>query len=173
MLKEDITISLLNISGEVNLILCDGATLTVTNYMNVTAGSTLNLFWQSAGSGKLTAAAISVLGNVTAPAGEMKQTTGEGGTTFEKCFEHDWGYTNNGDTHTAMCKLCGKAEAAESHKYDSWAPTNANTHTGTCACGATKTEDHTLTCTPNADGLTHSTKCSVCRLHGSGGKPRL
>ena len=162
VLKEDITISLLNISGEVNLILCDGAMLTVTNYMNVTAGSTLNLFWQSAGSGKLTAAAISVLGNVTAPAGEMKQTTGEGGTTFEKCFEHDWGYTNNGDTHTAMCKLCGKAEAAESHKYDSWAPTNANTHTGTCACGATKTEDHTLTCTPNADGLTHSTKCSVC-----------
>ena len=162
VLKEDITISLLNISGEVNLILCDGATLTVTNYMNVTAGSTLNLFWQSAGSGKLTAAAISVLGNVTAPAGEMKQTTGEGGTTFEKCFEHDWEYKNNGDTHTAMCKLCGKAEAAESHKYDSWAPTNANIHTGTCACGATKTEDHTLTCTPNADGLTHSTKCSVC-----------
>ena len=103
-----------------------------------------------------------MLGSVTAPAGEMKQTTGEGGKTFEKCFEHDWGYTNNGDTHTAMCKLCGKAEAAESHKYDSWAPTDANTHTGTCACGATKTEGHTLTCTPNADGLTHSTKCSVC-----------
>lgn len=153
---------MLNISGEVNLILCDGATLTVTSFMNVTQGSTLNLYWQSAGTGKLTAAAISVLGTVTAPAGEMKRTTGEGGTTFEKCFEHDWEYTNNGDTHTAMCKLCGKAEAAESHKYDSWAPTDANTHTGTCACGATKTEGHTLTCTPNADGLTHSTKCSVC-----------
>ena len=162
VVKENLTISSLNISGEVNLILCDEATLTVRSYMNVTKGSTLNLFWQSAGSGKLTAAAISVLGTVTAPAGEMKQTTGEGGTTFEKCFEHDWEYKNNGDTHTAMCKLCGKAEAAESHKYDSWAPTNANTHTGTCACGATKTEDHTLTCTPNADGLTHSTKCSVC-----------
>ena len=163
VVKENLTISLLNISGEVNLILCDGATLTVSNYMNVTQGSTLNLYWQSAGSGKLTAAAASsVLGTVTAPAGEMKQTTGAGGTTFEKCFEHDWEYTNNGNTHTAMCKLCGKAEAAESHKYDSWAPTNANTHTGTCACGATKTEDHTLTCTPNVDGLTHSTKCSVC-----------
>ena len=162
VVKENVTISLLNISGEVNLILCDGATLTVTSFMNVTQGSTLNLYWQSAGTGKLTAAAISVLGTVTAPAGEMKRTTGEGGTTFEKCFEHDWGYTNNGDTHTAMCKLCGKAEAAESHKYDSWAPTDANTHTGTCACGATKTEGHTLTCTPNADGLTHSTKCSVC-----------
>ena len=162
VVKENLTISLLNISGEVNLILCDGATLTVTSFMNVTQGSTLNLYWQSAGTGKLTAAAISVLGTVTAPAGEMKRTTGEGGTTFEKCFEHDWGYTNNGDTHTAMCKLCGKAEAAESHKYDSWAPTDANTHTGTCACDATKTEGHTLTCTPNADGLTHSTKCSVC-----------
>ena len=162
VVKENVTISGLNISGEVNLILCDGATLTVTSFMNVTQGSTLNLYWQSAGTGKLTAAAISVLGTVTAPAGEMKQTTGEGGTTFEKCFEHDWGYTNNGDTHTAMCKLCGKAEAAESHKYDSWAPTDANIHTGTCACGATKTEGHTLTCTPNADGLTHSTKCSVC-----------
>lgn len=163
VVKENVTISGLNISGEVNLILCDGATLTVTSLMNVAAGSTLNLFWQSAGSGKLTAAAISVPGTVTAPAGEMKQTTGEGGTTFEKCLTHEWGYTvNEDDTHTATCKLCGKAEAAESHKYDSWAHTDANTHTGTCACGATKTEDHTLTCTPNADGLTHSTKCSVC-----------
>ena len=162
VVKENLTISSLNISGEVNLILCDGATLTVTSLMNVAAGSTLNLFWQSAGSGKLTAANITVPGTVTAPAGEMKKTTDEGGTTFEKCFEHDWEYTNNGDTHTAKCKLCGKTEAAESHKYDSWAPTDANTHTGTCACGATKTEDHTLTCTPNADGLTHSTKCSVC-----------
>ena len=163
VVKENLTISSLNISGEVNLILCDGATLTVTSFMNVSAGSTLNLFWQSAGSGKLTAADISVLGTVTAPAGEMKQTTGEGGTTFEKCLTHEWGYTvNEDDTHTATCKLCGKAEAAESHKYDSWAHTDANTHTGTCACGATKTEDHTLTCTPNADGLTHSTKCSVC-----------
>ena len=60
VVKENVTISGLNISGEVNLILCDGATLTVTSFMNVSAGSTLNLFWQSAGSGKLTAADISV-----------------------------------------------------------------------------------------------------------------
>ena len=163
VVKENLTISSLNISGEVNLILCDGATLTVSNNMNVTEGSTLNLYWQSAGSGKLTAAAISVPGTVTAPAGEMKQTTGEGGTTFEKCLTHEWGYTvNEGDTHTATCRLCGKAEAAESHKYDSWAPTDANTHTGKCVCGAESTEQHALTCTPNADGLTHSTKCGVC-----------
>ena len=37
-----------------------------------------------------------------------------------------------------------------------------DTHTGKRVCGATKAEKHTLTCTPNADGLTHSGKCSVC-----------
>ena len=160
VVKENLTISSLNISGEVNLILCDGATLTISDALTVENDAVLNLYFQSNGTGKLTVG--NSTGTVTAPAGEMKQTTGEGGTTFEKCFEHDWKYTNNGDKHTAKCKLCGKAEAAESHKYDSWAPTDANTHTGTCACGATKTENHTLTCTPNADGLTHSTKCGVC-----------
>ena len=160
VVKENLTISSLNISGEVNLILCDGATLTISDALTVENDAVLNLYFQSNGTGKLTVG--NSTGTVTAPAGEMKQTTGEGGTTFEKCFEHDWEYKNNGDTHTAMCKLCGKAEAAESHKYDSWAPTDANTHTGKCVCGAESTEQHTLTCTPNADGLTHSTKCSVC-----------
>ena len=160
VVKENVTISGLNISGEVNLILCDGATLTISDALTVENDAVLNLYFQSNGTGKLTVG--NSTGTVTAPAGEMKQTTGEGGTTFEKCFEHDWKYTNNGDKHTAKCKLCGKAEAAESHKYDSWAPTDANTHTGKCVCGAESTEQHTLTCTPNADGLTHSTKCSVC-----------
>ena len=160
VVKENLTISSLNISGEVNLILCDGATLTISDALTVENDAVLNLYFQSNGTGKLTVG--NSTGTVTAPAGEMKQTTGEGGTTFEKCFEHDWKYTNNGDKHTAKCKLCGKAEAAESHKYDSWAPTDANTHTGKCVCGAESTEQHTLTCTPNADGLTHSTKCSVC-----------
>lgn len=160
VVKENLTISSLNISGEVNLILCDGATLTISDALTVENDAVLNLYFQSNGTGKLTVG--NSTGTVTAPAGEMKQTNDSSGTTFEKCFEHDWEYTNNGDKHTAVCKLCGKAEAAESHKYDSWAHTDANTHTGTCACGATKTENHTLTCTPNADGLTHSGKCSVC-----------
>lgn len=163
VVKENVTINgdfPVTGSEDVNLILCDGATLTISDALTVENDAVLNLYFQSNGTGKLTVG--NSTGTVTAPAGEMKRTTGEGGTTFEKCFEHDWKYTNNGDKHTAVCKLCGKAEAAESHKYDSWAPTDANTHTGTCACGATKTEGHTLTCTPNADGLTHSTKCSVC-----------
>lgn len=163
VVKENVTINDdLPVTGseDVNLILCDGATLTISDALTVENDAVLNLYFQSNGTGKLTVG--NSTGTVTAPAGEMKRTTGEGGTTFEKCFEHDWKYTNNGDKHTAVCKLCGKAEAAESHKYDSWAHTDANTHTGTCACGATKTENHTLTCTPNADGLTHSGKCGVC-----------
>ena len=163
VVKENLTISSLNISGEVNLILCDGATLTVSNNMNVTEGSTLNLYWQSAGSGKLTAA-ISVPGTVTAPAGEMKQTTGEGGTTFEKCFEHDWKYTNNGDKHTAKCRLCGASGGSEAHTYENWTPdVSDNTkHIGTCVCGAKKSEAHTLGLVPNDDGLTHKTSCNRC-----------
>ena len=165
VVKENLTISSLNISGEVDLILCDGATLTVTSFMNVSAGSTLNLYWQSAGSGKLTAAAdISALGTVTAPAGEMKKTTGEGGTTFEKCFEHDWKYTNNGDKHTAKCKLCGASGGSEAHTYENWTPdVSDNTkHIGTCVCGAKKSEAHTLGLVPNDDGLTHKTSCNRC-----------
>ena len=164
VVKENLTISSLNISGEVDLILCDKATLTVSNNMNVTEGSTLNLYWQSAGSGKLTAAAISVPGTVTAPAGEMKQTTGEGGTTFEKCFEHDWKYTNNGDKHTAKCKLCGASGGSEAHTYENWTPdVSDNTkHIGTCVCGAKKSEAHTLGLVPNDDGLTHKTSCNRC-----------
>lgn len=161
VVKENLTISSLNISGEVNLILCDGATLTISDALTVENDAVLNLYFQSNGTGKLTVG--NSTGTVTAPAGEMKQTNDSSGTTFEKCLTHEWGYTvNEGDTHTATCRLCGKAEAAESHKYDSWAPADANTHTGTCACGATKTENHTLTCTSNADGLTHSGKCGVC-----------
>lgn len=164
VVKENLTISSLNISGEVDLILCDKATLTVSNNMNVTEGSTLNLYWQSAGSGKLTAAAISVPGTVTAPAGEMKQTTGEGGTTFEKCFEHDWKYTNNGDKHTAKCRLCGASGGSEAHTYENWTPdVSDNTkHIGTCVCGAKKSEAHTLGLVPNDDGLTHKTSCNRC-----------
>ena len=164
VVKENVTINGdLPVTGseDVNLILCDGATLTISDALTVENDAVLNLYFQSNGTGKLTVG--NSTGTVTAPAGEMKQTNDSSGTTFEKCLTHEWGYTvNEGDTHTATCKLCGKAEAAESHKYDSWAPTDANTHTGKCVCGAESTEQHTLTCTPNADGLTHSTKCGVC-----------
>lgn len=162
VVKENLTISSLNISGEVNLILCDGATLTISDALTVENDAVLNLYFQSNGTGKLTVG--NSTGTVTAPAGEMKQTTGEGGTTFEKCFEHDWKYTNNGDKHTAKCKLCGASGGSEAHTYENWTPdVSDNTkHIGTCVCGAKKSEAHTLGLVPNDDGLTHKTSCNRC-----------
>ena len=162
VVKENLTISSLNISGKVNLILCDGATLTISDALTVENDAVLNLYFQSNGTGKLTVG--NSTGTVTAPAGEMKQTTGEGGTTFEKCFEHDWKYTNNGDKHTAKCKLCGASGGSEAHTYENWTPdVSDNTkHIGTCVCGAKKSEAHTLGLVPNDDGLTHKTSCKRC-----------
>ena len=47
--------SRVEISGEVNLILCDGITLTCNNGINVPEGSTLNIYGQAGGTGKLIA----------------------------------------------------------------------------------------------------------------------
>ena len=163
VVKENVTINGdLPVTGseDVNLILCDGATLTISDALTVENDAVLNLYFQSNGTGKLTVG--NSTGTVTAPAGEMKKTTGDSSTTFEKCKDHLWTYTNNGENHTTRCNLCGKDGGAVNHSYTGWTDNGDGTHTGTCACGATKTENHTLTCTPNADGLTHSTKCSVC-----------
>ena len=163
VVKENVTINGdLPVTGSenVDLILCDGATLTISDALTVENDAVLNLYFQSNGTGKLTVG--NSTGTVTAPAGEMKKTTGDSSTTFEKCKDHLWTYTNNGENHTTRCDLCGKDGGAVNHSYTGWTDNGDGTHTGTCACGATKTENHTLTCTPNADGLTHSTKCSVC-----------
>ena len=163
VVKENVTINGdLPVTGseDVDLILCDGATLTISDALTVENDAVLNLYFQSNGTGKLTVG--NSTGTVTAPAGEMKKTTGDSGTTFEKCFEHGWEYTNNGDTHTATCKLCGKDGGAVNHSYTDWTDNSDGTHTGKCVCEATAKENHTPTYTPNADGLTHSTKCSKC-----------
>ena len=67
VVKENLTISSLNISGEVNLILCDGATLTISDALTVENDAVLNLYFQSNGTGKLTVG--NSTGTVTAPAG--------------------------------------------------------------------------------------------------------
>ena len=150
----------LQVRGTVNLILCDGVTVTISDALTVENDAVLNLYFQSNGTGKLTVG--NSTGTVTAPAGEMKKTTGDSSTTFEKCKDHLWTYTNNGENHTTRCDLCGKDGGAVNHSYTGWTDNGDGTHTGTCACGATKTENHTLTCTPNPDGLTHKTSCKHC-----------
>ena len=117
--------------------MCDGATLTISDALTVENDAVLNLYFQSNGTGKLTVG--NSTGTVTAPAGEMKQTNDSSGTTFEKCLTHEWGYTvNEGDTHTATCKLCGASGGSEAHTYENWTPdVSDNTkHIGTCVCGA-------------------------------------
>ena len=163
VVKENVTINGdLPVTGseDVNLILCDGATLTISDALTVENDAVLNLYFQSNGTGKLTVG--NSTGTVTAPAGEMKKTTGDSSTTFEKCKDHLWTYTNNGENHTTRCDLCGKDGGAVNHSYTGWTDNGDGTHTGKCVCGAESTEKHTLACTPNPDGLTHSTKCSVC-----------
>ena len=102
-------------SEDVDLILCDGATLTISDALTVENDAVLNLYFQSNGTGKLTVG--NSTGTVTAPAGEMKKTTGDSSTTFEKCKDHLWTYTNNGENHTTRCDLCGKDGGAVNHSY--------------------------------------------------------
>lgn len=163
VVKENVTINGdLPVTGseDVNLILCDGATLTISDALTVENDAVLNLYFQSNGTGKLTVG--NSTGTVTAPAGEMKKTTGDSSTTFEKCKDHLWTYTNNGENHTTRCNLCGKDGGAVNHSYTGWTDNGDGTHTGKCVCGAESTEQHTLALTPNADGLTHKTSCKHC-----------
>ena len=163
VVKENVTINgNLPVTGseDVDLILCDGATLTISDALTVENDAVLNLYFQSNGTGKLTVG--NSTGTVTAPAGEMKKTTGDSSTTFEKCKDHLWTYTNNGENHTTRCDLCGKDGGAVNHRYTGWTDNGDGTHTGKCVCGAESTEKHTLALTPNADDLTHSGKCGVC-----------
>ena len=163
VVKENVTINGdLPVTGseDVDLILCDGATLTISDALTVENDAVLNLYFQSNGTGKLTVG--NSTGTVTAPAGEMKKTTGDSSTTFEKCKDHLWTYTNNGENHTTRCDLCGKDGGAVNHSYTGWTDNGDGTHTGKCVCGAESTEKHTLALTPNADDLTHSGKCGVC-----------
>ena len=163
VVKENVTInSDLPVTGseDVDLILCDGATLTISDALTVENDAVLNLYFQSNGTGKLTVG--NSTGTVTAPAGEMKKTTGDSSTTFEKCKDHLWTYTNNSENHTTRCDLCGKDGGAVNHSYTGWTDNGDGTHTGKCVCEATAKENHTPTYTPNADGLTHSGKCGVC-----------
>ena len=133
VVKENVTINGdLPVTGSenVDLILCDGATLTISDALTVENDAVLNLYFQSNGTGKLTVG--NSTGTVTAPAGEMKKTTGDSSTTFEKCKDHLWTYTNNGENHTTRCNLCGKDGGAVNHSYTGWTRHWATTKSRVC-----------------------------------------
>ena len=84
--------------------------------------------------------------------------------TVTKCENHVWKYTYTEDTHTKTCTLCHTVGESEDHspaKYVSVA--DGSQHNVVCVCGKTiATEPHDMQCTPNADGLTHKTRCNRC-----------
>lgn len=69
------------VSGAVNLVLCDGATLTAEKGIHVTGGNSLTIYGQEAGDGKIEATAIkdqaAIGGNIDEPGGIL---TINGGT---------------------------------------------------------------------------------------------
>ena len=85
--------------------------------------------------------------------------------TVTKCENHKWGYKDNGETHTQTCTLCNADGGSEAHSPAAYVSVNDSQHNVVCVCGKTiATEDHAMQCTPNADGLTHRTKCKYCDL---------
>lgn len=167
VVRESVTVSSLAVSGAVNLILCDGATLTVEGAFTVPTDATLNVYWQTTGDGKVTAESISNTAKVSAPAGGMKTLDGSS-TTIEKCLAHEWEYSEGGDGfHFKTCKLC-ETRVQENCSVTTWAPDESNLtyHVGTCVCGARHQSVHNYGKNPNADGLTHTEKCIVCGYTG-------
>lgn len=167
VVRENVTVSSLAVSGTVNLILCDDATLTVEGAFTVPTDATLNVYWQTTGDGKVTAESISNTAKVSAPAGGMKTLDGSS-TTIEKCLAHEWEYSEGGDGfHFKTCKLC-KTRVQENCSVTTWAPDESNLtyHVGACVCGARHQSVHNYGKNPNADGLTHTEKCIVCGYTG-------
>ena len=167
VVRENVTVSSLAVSGTVNLILCDDATLTVEGGFTVPEDATLNVYWQTKGTGKVTAKSISGTAKVSAPAGGMKPLD-ESSTTIEKCLAHVWEYSEGGDGfHFKTCKLC-ETRVQENCSVTTWAPDESNLtyHVGMCVCGATPRAVHNYGKKPNADGLTHTEKCIVCGYMG-------
>ena len=89
--------------------------------------------------------------------------------TFDRCTEHEWKYSfddesgANENKHLKLCSLCCFDGGSEAHSISKWTSNGASGHTGYCICGKKmETTDHDLKIIANADGRTHSQKCSKC-----------
>ena len=83
--------------------------------------------------------------------------------TVTKCSEHVWEYKVENDKHTKTCTLCHTVGESEAHKAEKYVSASETQHDIFCVCGKKLgTEEHTMQCTPNADGLTHKTSCNRC-----------
>ena len=83
--------------------------------------------------------------------------------TITKCENHVWEYTYTKDTHTQTCTLCHTVGKSDAHSPTKYVSVGDSQHKILCVCGKELgTENHTVQYTPNADGLTHKTRCDRC-----------
>ena len=81
----DTTVGTLTVNGTANLILVDGTTLTVNGGIRVTEGNTLNIYAQSAGTGKLVANGASGCAGIGGGRGADGHEDGESGNAGGTC----------------------------------------------------------------------------------------
>ena len=118
MVEGEMTTADLNVQGEVNIILANGASLTADGGVRVTEGNTLNIFCQREATGKLIANGSKLCagiggyggagGTVTINGGEVTATGGEWGAGIGGGHQGAGGtVTINGGTVTAKGGYCG------------------------------------------------------------------
>ena len=177
---EDVTIEKMtlyedDLNGDsINLILCDGAALTVNQPIHTNENRdtvTLNIYLQSGGTGKLVAVggfALEDMVKLHCIGTHMKKESCDTfGFTLSKCEHERMTYTAQDETsHTGKCADCGVSTAGK-HTFDEWVSKEDGTHTSTCTvCGYEKTAAHEMQYTGDPDGLTHSQTCSECGYKG-------
>ncbi len=182
VVKEDTKIRTLYLNGynsTTNLILCDGATLTVS-FIDASQAPfvTLNIYLQSGGTGKLVVrggidfaddlTAVNCVGTPMKMVDEDGKATSKLTSYFEisKCDHDNLTYTKdeNSVKHTITCDDCGLVKVEE-HIFSKWEKVDETNHKSTCdGCGYESTAEHEIRYTENPDGLTHKSFCRDCNL---------
>ena len=96
----------------------------------------------------------------------------EPSVTISPCMEHQWSYAQHAseEQHLKTCALCGYtpngAGAYESCVYNTYYGADETGHKKACVChrteGGAELTAHTPDYIPNADGLTHGYRCTIC-----------
>ncbi len=94
--------------------------------------------------------------------------------TLSRCTAHSWGYAQHtgAEQHMRTCELCGYnphgVGGYEDCVYDTYYGGDESGHRKACVCNRTERgaalTKHTPDYIPNADGETHTYRCTVCRF---------
>ena len=101
---------------------------------------------------------------------------GVSSVTISRCTVHSWGYAQyaGAEQHMRTCELCGYnphgVGGYEDCVYDTYYGGDESGRRKACACHRTESgaalTKHTPDYIPNADGETHTYRCTVCRFVG-------